>query len=180
MIKYEVIKIKDLRKAIWLLFIGLLTAVVIYPFLHETGHSLATIILGGKVVEFHLFPLPNMLCDGSRLSNNALAFIGLCGMLFPFLISAIIKTKRFTLWYILQLLKGISVLAFVLSLVSIFGIKRGVYVTNDDIITVLRFYPDGKTVFVALIFLLIAWAVFSILKQRPIRYIGRYFGINEK
>lgn len=180
MIKYGVIKIKDLRKAIWLLFIGLLTAVVIYPFLHELGHSLATIILGGKVVEFHLFPLPNMLCDGSRLNNNALAFIGLCGMLFPFLISAIIKIKQFTFWYMLQLLKGISILAFVLSLISIFGIKRGICIANDDIVTALRFYPNGKTVFTALIILLIVWAVFSILRQRPIRYISKYFGINEK
>ena len=80
----------------------------------------------------------------------------------------------------LQLLKGISILAFVLSLISIFGIKRGICIANDDIVTALRFYPDGKTVFTALIILLIVWAVFSILRQRPIRYISKYFGINEK
>lgn len=34
------------------------TAVLLYSALHELGHSLATVVFGGKVVEFHLLSLP--------------------------------------------------------------------------------------------------------------------------
>ena len=56
------------------------TAVLLYPALHELGHSLATLVLGGKVIEFHLLPLPNMLCDGSSVGNAGLVTIAVAGV----------------------------------------------------------------------------------------------------
>ena len=76
--------------------------------MHELGHSLATLVFGGKIVEFHLLPLPNIVCDGSTIGNAGLVTIGLCGMFVPFLISVSIRPKHFTLWYVTQLVKGIS------------------------------------------------------------------------
>ena len=92
-----------------------------YPALHELGHSLATLMFGGKVIEFHLLPLPNMLCDGSSVGNARLVIIGICGMLIPFLISISFKPKHFTLWYVMQLIKGISSLAF--AIVNKFNVR---------------------------------------------------------
>lgn len=43
---------KDGLKAVILTATGLLTAVLIYPFLHETGHSLAALSVGARVNEF--------------------------------------------------------------------------------------------------------------------------------
>ena len=58
----------------------LFTAVLLYPALHELGHSLATLVFGGKVIEFHLLPLPNMLCDGSSVGNAGLVTIASSGV----------------------------------------------------------------------------------------------------
>jgi hypothetical protein len=125
----------------------LFTAVLLYPALHELGHPLVILVLGGKVIEFHLLPLLNMLCDGSSVGNAGLVTIGLCGMLIPFLISISFKPNHFTLWYVMQLIKGISSLAFALSLMSLCGRRFGFRIANDDIITALNFWADGSTFF---------------------------------
>ena len=171
---------KDLRKIIWLLIIGLFTAVLLYPTLHELGHSLTTIILGGKVLEFHLFPLPNMLCDGSSVGKIGLVMIGLSGMLIPFLISISFKPNHFTVWYVMQLIKGISSLAFALSLISLCGRRFGFRIANDDIITALNFWPDGSTFFIITIIAFLLLAIYSICRQQPLKRLCKYFEINEK
>ena len=130
-----------------MLSVGLFTAVLLYPALHELGHSLATLVFGGKVIGFHLLPLPNMLCDGSSVGNAGLVTIRLCGMLIPFLISISFKPKGLTVWYVMQLIKGISSLTFALSLMSLCGRRFGFRIANDDIITALNFWPDGSTFF---------------------------------
>lgn len=148
--------------------------------LHELGHSLATLVLGGKVIEFHLLPLPNMLCDGRSVGNAGLVTIGLCGMLIPFLIAISFKPKHFTLWYVMQLIKGISSLAFILSLISLFGQRSGFRIANDDIMTVLKFWPDGNVFFIITIIVFLLLAIYSICRQQPIKRFYKYFGINEK
>ncbi len=163
-----------------MLIVGLFTAVLLYPALHELGHSLATLVFGGKVIEFHLLPLPNMLCDGSSVGNAGLVTIGLCGMLIPFLISISFKPKHFTLWYVMQLIKGISSLAFALSLMSLCGRRFGFRIANDDIITALKFWPDGSTFFFITIIAFLLLALYSICRQQPIKRLYKYFEINEK
>lgn len=163
-----------------MLIVGLFTAVLLYPALHELGHSLATLMFGGKVIEFHLLPLPNMLCDGSSVGNAGLVTIGLCGMLIPFLISISFKPKHFTVWYVMQLIKGISSLAFALSLMSLFGRKFGFRIANDDIITALNFWPDGSAFFVITIIAFLLLAIYSICRQQPLKRLYKYFEINEK
>lgn len=130
-----------------MLIVGLFTAVLLYPALHELGHSLATLVFSGKVIGFHLLPLPNMLCDGSSVGNAGLVTIRLCGMLIPFLISISFKPKGLTVWYVMQLIKGISSLTFALSLMSLCGRRFGFRIANDDIINALNFWPDGSTFF---------------------------------
>lgn len=163
-----------------MLIVGLFTAVLLYPALHELGHSLATLVFGGKVIEFHLLPLPNMLCDGSSVGNSGLVTIGLCGMLIPFLISISFKPKHFTVWYVMQLIKGISSLAFALSLMSLCGRRFGFRIANDDIITALNFWPDGSTFFFITIIAFLLLAIYSICRQQPLKRLYKYFDINEK
>lgn len=37
---------KDILKCIGLLIVGLFVAVIVYPFLHETGHSIVALAVG--------------------------------------------------------------------------------------------------------------------------------------
>ena len=151
-----------------------------YPVLHEFGHSLPAIFLGADITEFHIFPLPNVLCDGSSLGNIALAFIGIGGMLIPFLFSFVWKPKCFSIWYIFMLIKGISALAFALSIISLIGYNYGMAIKNDDIITVLEFCPDAGIFCGVVMFALLALAIYSLCVQKPLTHIYKYFGITEK
>lgn len=166
---------KDIIKSVWLLVLGLFTAVLLYPALHEFGHSLAAVLFGGKVVEFHLFPLPNILCEVSSVGDCGLIVIGFCGTLIPFLVSAPFSPKSFTVWYVLQVIKGITVLSFGISLVSLFGQRYGIFAADDDIINILKFYPFAKPVFLTVICILMFFAVYSICKQSPLKRIYEYF-----
>lgn len=82
---------KDIIKLIAITVTGFFIAVIFYPFLHEGGHSLAAVIVGAKVEEFNLYPLPNVLCNVQSVGTMGLVIIGISGMLFRFLITAIIQ-----------------------------------------------------------------------------------------
>ena len=91
--------LSDVMKLILMTAIGLFVAIVGYPLLHELGHSLAAVLLGGKVLDFQLLPLPNILCDSTGLSTLFISIIGLSGMALPFLVSVCIRTKGYYLWF---------------------------------------------------------------------------------
>ena len=102
---------KNTVKLLGVLFFGLLTAVIIYPILHESGHSVAAVLSGAEILEFNLFPFPNILCNMTNISNIGRVFIGLNGMILPVVFSAVIsllsKNKNFWIWYVTFILNGI-------------------------------------------------------------------------
>ena len=59
-------------------------------------------------------------------------------------LAMLLRPKHFPLWYVVQLVKGISVLAILLSLISLIGCKYGVIVENDDIMNAVRLWPEGR------------------------------------
>lgn len=44
----------DAKRGAMLLLLGLFTAVLLYPALHEGGHILVTLLLGGRIREVRL------------------------------------------------------------------------------------------------------------------------------
>ncbi len=85
---------RDLKKTAYLLLVGLLTAGILYPLLHEAGHWAATLLLGGEILEFHLLPRPNVLCELGKIGGAKRALIGLCGMALPFAAALVLHPKR--------------------------------------------------------------------------------------
>ena len=66
------------------------------------------------------------------------------GVGLPLVLAMLLRPKHFPLWYVVQLVKGISVLAILLSLISLIGCKYGVIVENDDIMNAVRLWPEGR------------------------------------
>ena len=59
----------DAKRGAMLLLLGLFTAVLLYPALHEGGHILVTLLLGGRIREVRLGAAASVLCGGLRHGN---------------------------------------------------------------------------------------------------------------
>lgn len=171
---------KDILKVIGLLFVGLIMAIIVYPILHETGHSVITILMGGEVVEFELFPLPYVLCNIRTVSDFGHVIIGLSGMLLPFAISTVIRSKNFWIWYSNFVLKGICILSFAISMIAVICYAAGHPMANEDITQVLDVWSGGIWLCFALFLCAIIFAIVIIAKEHPIQRCLNYFEVPTK
>ena len=155
-------------------FSGLFIAVIVYPFLHEAGHSLMAIMVGAQVADIGLVPVPYIMCNLYGISDFGYILIGGGGMLFPFICAAIIHCKNFWMWYTGLALNVISVIAFGISVVACFMFDNDALV-NEDIIKILSVDPTQKYLWVALLLVLIMCSVFRVVKSNPIKRCEDYF-----
>lgn len=164
---------KDTLKCALLLITGLTTATLIYPFVHELGHILVSVMVGAEVHQLMLFPVPSVLCNVGTLSNIDKIVIGFGGMVFPILVALVIPMRWFITWLVRYLLLGMSVLAFIISIISvIFGINP-----QDDMIQVLNFWNHSNLLLIAILSVFCVAAIMMIVKERPRKRICRYFEI---
>ena len=158
-----------------LFLVGLLMAVIIYPIMHELGHSLTAVLVGAKVIEINLLPLPNVLCDISNTDNTGIVFIGFSGMVIPFLFSAVIKPKGFWLWYSNFVLRGISALSFVVAIISTLSFIAGSPMPNDDITQILLLWQNGQWLCLVTSVFFATMAVWKLVKEKPFNRCFEYF-----
>lgn len=168
---------KDAMKIVAITIVGLIIAVIVYPFLHEGGHSLAAVIVGAKVEEFNLYPLPNVLCSVQPVGTMGLVVIGISGMLLPFLLTAMIQPKRFWSWYICFTTRGICLLSFVIAFFAVAVFQTDLKMVNEDITQVMQLTPDYKGLYVIVLLCLIAWDIFLVIKSHPIRRCMEFFNL---
>ena len=57
------------------------------------------LVVGADVVEFNIFPVPNIMCNVFELSDLKIFAIGLGGIFVPYLISFLLRPKNFWGWY---------------------------------------------------------------------------------
>lgn len=156
---------------------GLFIAVIVYPFLHELGHLLAAVLFGAKVIEFHLLPIPNILCDSTGLSTFLLSLIGFSGMMLPFAISMLIHTNNYYLWYGGLILKGISLLSFIISIVGVFLYLCGSPIVNEDVTQIMNFNELSLWQVLLTVIIPTIICITAIIKDHPINRIFEFFDI---
>ena len=171
---------KDILKCIGLLIVDLFVAVMIYPFLHEAGHSLVAFLVGASVIEFNLLPLPYVVCEVSEVGDIGKALIGLGGIVIPFIMSMSFKPKRFWLWYANLLIKGISTYAILLSIIAVIFYINGINWQNEDIVQVLNIFPDGRWIFLVVLCIMATYGLMRLLKEKMISRCIIYFDKTEK
>lgn len=130
-------------KFIQLLFIGLFIAIFVYPFLHETGHFISSLLLHVRVLDFKIVPVPSVLCefDGS-INSIEFLIIGLSGAILPYIVTLLLPMRTFWLWYCKITIKVICLISFVVSITSIFLYQKGNSLSNDDITNILQHTPQ--------------------------------------
>ena len=168
---------KDIFKYVGLFFVGLFVAIIIYPFLHEAGHSMMAILVGAKVTDFNLLPLPYVTCEVSNLNTTSMILIGLAGMFVPALISIIAHPEPFWFWYCNLVIKFICFLSFAISFVAIVLYLFGVTIKNEDIVQVIQIWNNGVFVLIITMVLSMIGIIRSIIKQKPLIKIMDYFKV---
>ncbi len=168
---------KDVFKAIGLLFIGLIMAIIVYPILHEIGHVVITVLTGGEVVDLSLLPLPYVSCNIGTVSDFGKVIIGFGGMLLPFAISIAIHSKNFWIWYSNFVLKGICMLSFAISMIAVICYATGHPMANEDITQVLDVWSGGIWFCFALFLYAIIVAIVITAKEHPLQRCLNYFEV---
>lgn len=176
-ISVEVIAMKNVAKLIGITCLGLFIAIIGYPILHELGHSLVAMIVGAEVIEFNLFPLPNILCNIGGVGLIGSTMIGVGGMLLPFVFSLLIYSKNFWLWCTGLIINIICMISFVISDIGCVAFLNSVPIKNEDITSILNVYPNSIYLWIMIFSLAIAYTVFCICKSSPIYTFIKYFGL---
>ena len=167
--------VKEIIKMAGLIIVGLLTAVIIYPFMHEVGHSLVALLVGSEIADFNLLPMPFVVCEVSTVGETEKALIGLGGIVFPFILSMILKPKRFWCWYVSLILKGISVYCVMLSVIAIVFYIHGNSWQNEDIVQVLHSFPSGRWLLLTILCIMGFYGVTRLLKEKVFTRCIDYF-----
>lgn len=168
---------KDVFKGVLLIAIGLVVAIIVYPFTHELGHSIAAWISGAQIYEFHLFPIPNVLCRFDCMNLKSAVFVGFGGILFPAVLTGIRSPKTFILWYFWFVIKGICALSFLVSLWVLTFFQTGLEIENDDMIQVLQFAPEYRAIYLVVIIGLLVITVVQLVHAKPLKKCLKYFDV---
>lgn len=159
-------------RTFFIFVIGLFTAVILYPCLHESGHSLFAVALGGKVTEFNLFPLPSIVCNVNGLKASTAAFIGLGGLLFPLIFTALVNVKNFWVWLIGIYISFINFLSYLISLYGCIAYAYSIPVVNEDVTQIIDIYPRAFSGLIILLIALMGIVAFQVVKSKGLqRYL---------
>ncbi len=150
---------KDAIKIISILVVGLFVAIFLYPFLHELGHVIATVLGGSELYELSIFPIPYVACGLNENNIGLQNIIGVSGMLLPFLITCIVRSNRYLVWLILFYLKGIAAMSFGISYIAVLCFQSGFIWENEDIVKVVQLSRIDSSVwlFLMLVFFCISF-----------------------
>lgn len=170
---------KEILKILWLIIVGLLISVIIYPLLHEVGHSIVALLVGTRILDFKILIAPSITCDVSNVDVIGRALIGLGGIFFPYVLSMILKPKCFWGWYASFLLRGISVYSVILSAIAIVFHINGNSWRNEDIVQVLYLFPNGTWLLFFVLSIMGFYGLMRILKEKVFSRCIDYFNKNE-
>lgn len=163
---------------IWaMLLIGLLIAIIIYPFLHEVGHLATSFAVGADVVKFRLLPTSYIMCNVANLTEIQRIAIGASGMALPILIALLIPQRWFWTWYVRFILLGISLIALTISVTTLLLPNGTVINPQDDIIFIFAFWHGSKITLTMLVCAIGISVLMRIIFDKPIKRICVKFGI---
>lgn len=165
---------RDAKKVVMLSIFGLLMSVIVYPFLHECGHSLCAIFLGAEVMEFHIWPIPYIACNMVHLSSVAQVIVGAGGILLPIIFSVSVPEKEFLVWYCNMLLIFIEILSVMLSMVAIVLFEIGHPMKNEDMTTMLQIAPSYTKILFVLTLGLLCGLIAKAVTNKPVTRIKAF------
>lgn len=168
---------KDALKCFGLLAVGLLTAIFLYPFLHELGHTLAALIFGRQVYDFRLLPMPSVMCEMDVTNELSIIVVGFSGMLLPYFLCLVPPRKSFWIWYLWAIISGICLLSFAVSIAAIILYVNGNPMANEDITQIMKFTNEYYVLYLVILIGLSIIRATQVVRTKPIKRCMKYFGV---
>ena len=153
-----------------MLIVGLIVTIVVYPILHELGHSIVAILFGAEVLEFNIFPYPNVLCNIKSVSSMGIVAISIGGGVFPILF-AVISPNQFIGWYTCFTIRWVCLFSYLISIVSVILFQLGMPVSNEDITHALLEKPQYAFVYLMFYLMLMLVTARLIVKSNPMEHL---------
>jgi len=172
-----VISLKDLIKSLRIFIVALFVAIIVYPSLHELGHLMVAILVGTRVVEMQMFPIPNILCENVSISCFDNILIGFGGISLPAIVSISISSNKFWMWYANFILKVICLLSFVISGLAIIFEGSQLF-AQDDMRAVLNIWDSGKSFCIAILFVMVIIFGCSLYNEHLWMHCKDYFKLS--
>ena len=157
--------------------VGLAAAIIVYPFTHELGHVIAAWLSGAQICEFHLFPIPNVLCKFDPKDVARVILAGFGGIFFPIIVTGVHPPKPFLMWYLWLSVKGICAWSLLLSLWTLVFFQTELEIVDDDIARILRFAPEYRAAYFAVITAAFAITAAQLVRSRPLDKCMEYFNM---
>lgn len=162
---------RRLFRFLLLIPISAFTLFFLYPLVHECGHALATVLLGGKIGNISFLPIPHVESGIPHDNMTIVAIVSLAGMIFPLLTSLPFIRARGYIGFVVLLMLLISSIAYVVEFSIALQYNAGIVVDGDDIVLFLQasgLHPIWAFLYTGI---LCIWSLIAIVYMNPIELI---------
>ena len=162
---------RRLCRFLLLIPISAFTLFFLYPLVHECGHALATVLLGGKIGSISFLPIPHVESGIPHDNMTIVAIVSLAGMVFPLLTSLPFIRTRGYIGFVVLVMLLISSIAYVVEFSIALQYNAGIVVDGDDIVLFLQasgLHPTWAFLYTGI---LCIWSLIAIVYMNPIELI---------
>lgn len=163
---------KRLLRFLLLIPISAFTLFILYPLVHECGHALATLALGGRIGSFSFFPIPHVESGIPNDNMTIVAIVSLSGLLLPLLTSLPFIHLRGYIGYTVLLMLLISLIANIMEVIVVIQYNVGIVVNGDDIVLFLQASGLSSTWAFLYTGALCIWSLIAIVFMNPIELLN--------
>lgn len=160
---------KAVFKIVFLIFSGIFLIYPVYPFLHECGHMIAALIVGGKEITLDMSFPPSVLCNIGNVSPFGSYIISVFGSLFPCIFSLFPFDKNYYLTILKIYINALGISACSYSIVVAILFSTGIYQDiHDDIVQALHIYSNPFPIIFSFAFFLF-FQIRYFVKKNPVK-----------
>lgn len=157
---------------------GLGAVCVVYPCLHELGHSIMAYVCGAQEVRMGVFPIAYTAYKNTETSLISQVLVGLSGYVFPLCLTLLPTANRFWVWLFMFYVRWTTLCGCGIAIAGLLGAAiRGVYV-EEDITRLAMMTQSRAEVWLVGVFLAAVWLLWDIVRQKPIARIFEYIYIS--
>ncbi len=146
----------------------------LYPFLHELGHLLCGLLVGGTLKGVSWYPAPGVWFDLSGTDDVGYIATALAGIYLPYLYALSLHPKHFFPWFLSYTFKGMVLLSLLLSMGVVLLYSQGQIVAGDDLVKVLTRFEEGTWLIFVGLFLSVVVLLSEMRTEQPIRQLQSF------